>query len=300
MNAQRGCFLIFHNHINILREFFALAFLLLAMSAVSPPHVMAAEEVDLELLLAVDVSASIDTFEARQQRNGYLAALADPRVIDQIRQGPLGRIALAYMEWAGETYQRKVVDWQIVEDQASAEAFLERLAPAPLVSVPATSISGLIDVARWEFATNHFTGQRRVIDISADGPNSHGRRVSRARDDAVAEGIVIDALVIENTRSNPMGGAPAAGLEGYFSRRVIGGAGAFVMAAHFDNFAPMLVRKLPREIGADPVLLSQGGGQAWPEGRSGRWRSGFSSPAFRSQPAAGARARDAGCRDRCR
>ena len=225
---------------------------------------------DLELLLAVDVSLSIDAVEARQQRDGYLAALADPRVISQIRKGPLGRIALAYIEWAGVGYQRMVVDWQVVEDQASAQAFLDRLAAAPFVSLPATSISGVIDAARGEFAANAFEGRRHVIDISADGPNSHGRRVSHARDEAVAGGIVINALVIENTRNNPMGGAPAAGLEGYFRRRVIGGAGAFVMVAHFGTFAPVLLRKLLREIGGDPALLSGPLGSPLPSRHAGQ------------------------------
>ena len=245
-------------NINNFRSFFLVAPFLLAIAAGNPSTVLGDPgEVDIELLLAVDVSLSIDPVEARQQRDGYLAALADPRVIEQIRRGPLGRIALAYVEWAGTGYQHKVVDWQVVEDRGSAQAFLARLAAAPLMSMPATSISSLIDLARREFVNNRFDGRRRVIDISGDGPNSDGRRVSFARDDAVAEGIVINALTIENTRNNPMGGAPAAGLEGYFRRRVIGGAGAFVMVAHFENFAPVLLRKLLREIGADPALLSE-------------------------------------------
>jgi len=245
-------------NINNFRSFFLVVPFLLVIAAGDPSTVLGDPgEVDIELLLAVDVSLSIDPVEARQQRDGYLAALADPRVIEQIRRGPLGRIALAYVEWAGPGYQHKVVDWQVVEDRDSAQAFLARLAAAPLMSMPATSISGLIDLARREFAANRFDGRRWVIDISGDGPNSNGRRVSFARDDAVAEGIVINALTIENTRNNPMGGAPAAGLEGYFRRRVIGGAGAFVMVAHFENFAPVLLRKLLREIGADPALLSE-------------------------------------------
>jgi len=244
-------------NINNFRSFFIIISLLLIIAAVNSSTVLGdPDEVDIELLLAVDVSLSIDPVEARQQRDGYLAALTDPRVIEQIGRGPLGRIALAYVEWAGAGYQHKVIDWQVVEDRDSAQAFLVRLAAAPLASKPATSISGLIDLARREFSAKRFNGRRRVIDISGDGPNSDGRRVSFARDDAVAEGIVINALTIENTRNNPMGGAPAAGLEGYFRRRVIGGAGAFVMVAHFDDFAPVLLRKLLREIGADPALLS--------------------------------------------
>lgn len=256
-NRNQTILLIKHIFFNNFRSLFVTTLLLVTIAAGNPSAVMGDPgEVDIELLLAVDVSLSIDPVEARQQRDGYLAALADPRVIEQIGRGPLGRIALAYVEWAGPGHQHKVVDWQVVEDRDSAQAFLARLAAAPLMSMPATSISGLIDLARREFAANRFDGRRRVIDISGDGPNSNGRRVSFARDDAVAEGIVINALTIENTRNNPMGGAPAAGLEGYFRRRVIGGAGAFVMVAHFDNFAPVLLRKLLREIGGDPALLS--------------------------------------------
>ncbi len=300
MNVHLSDIFIFIFKINALKLIFAVTLLSLASPTVSSMQVLAAEEVDLELLLAVDVSASIDAVEARQQRDGYLAALADPQVITQIRRGTLGRIAVAYMEWAGERYQRKVVDWRMIDDQASAQAFLARLTTAPFVSVPATSISAVIDAARQEFATNLFTGRRRVIDISADGPNSHGRRVSFARDDALAENIVINALVIENTRGNPVGGAPAAGLEGYFRRRVIGGSGAFVMAAHFDNFAPMLLRKLLREIGTDPDLLSQNSERALPRDRTDQWWARSSSAAIKSRPAAGARAPDAECRARCR
>ena len=156
----------------------------------SPEHSMRIEhDGDIESkqgsVLAGLVSIKSNNFASQLVLNRNVKQQQRPVTYDGFK--PQGS-KLSEMEWAGETYQRKVVDWQIVEDQASAEAFLERLAAAPLVSVPATSISGLIDVARWEFATNHFTGQRRVIDISADGPNSHGRRVSRARDDAVAEG----------------------------------------------------------------------------------------------------------------
>ena len=183
---QSAC-LFFQFFFNGFRPFFAIKCLLLITVLAAPSTAIGApDEVDVELLLAVDVSLSIDAVEARQQRDGYLAALADPRVIAQIRRGPLGRIALAYVEWAGTHYQRKVVDWQVVEDQDSAQAFLAHLDAAPLVSMPATSISGLIDLARQEFATNSFPGRRRVVDISGDGPNSDGRRVSRARDDAMA------------------------------------------------------------------------------------------------------------------
>ena len=148
-NRNQITYLINHILFNNFRSLFVATPLLVTIAAGNPSTVMGDPgEVDIELLLAVDVSLSIDPVEARQQRDGYLAALADPRVIEQIGRGPLGRIALAYVEWAGPGYQHKVVDWQVVEDRDSAQAFLARLAAAPLMSMPATSISGLIDLAR--------------------------------------------------------------------------------------------------------------------------------------------------------
>lgn len=214
-------------------------------------------EVDMELLLAVDVSPSVDSHEAAQQRQGYLTALATPEVIGAIESGPLGRIAVSYVEWAGTGFQRRVVDWQIVHDESSARAFIARLNAQPISRSEGTSISALIDYARLDFPSNGIKGGRQVIDISGDGPSSFGRPVTEARDSAVAEGIVINGLPIQNGRMNSDTGAPSAFLDQYYQDRVIGGAGAFMLVADFDDFAPILLQKLLREITGSSFNLSQ-------------------------------------------
>ena len=162
--------------------------------------------VDLELALAVDISGSVDLVEARLQRDGYIAALRHPRVIAAIRSGMFGRIALTYVEWAGETYQRILLDWTLIEDATGAFAFADALAEAPLTSAHWTSLSAAIDHAAPLFEANGFKGVRRVIDISGDGYNNRGRPVETARDAAVAAGITINGLPIVNNRPNPRGG----------------------------------------------------------------------------------------------
>ena len=130
--------------------------------------------VDLELFLAVDVSPSVDEHEAAQQRGGYLDALAHPAVVSAIKSGPTGRIAVTYVGWAGPDYQRRVVDWQVIEGEKSAQDFVDRLAAQAVSAAPWTSISAVMDFARRDIAGNGFQGLRRVIDISGDGPNSAG------------------------------------------------------------------------------------------------------------------------------
>ena len=215
-----------------------------------------AAEVDLELILAVDVSPSVDELEADQQRLGYVTAFAAPEIIAAIQSGPLGRIAVTYVEWAGAAFQRRVVDWHVIHDEASAAAFLDQLQAQPISSNDGTSISGLIDYARRDFRENGISGSRLVIDISGDGPNSDGRLVTLARDSAVAEGITINGLPIQNGRPTPGGGTPATFLDLYYEDRVIGGPGAFILLAEFENFAPILLQKLMREITGSSFDLS--------------------------------------------
>ncbi len=210
--------------------------------------------VDLELILAVDVSGSIDMEEARQQREGYVAALADPAVVQAIRSGFHRRIALAYLEWASGDYQRLVLDWTLVEDDASARAFAGRLALEPARTARWTSISAAIDAAVPLFDANGYAGDRRVIDISGDGPNNRGRPVTAARDAAVARGIVINGLPILNDRQQPFG-LPTPmeiGLDSYYFDNVIGGPGSFIVPAEdFTAFKAAILSKLIREIAAD-------------------------------------------------
>jgi Protein of unknown function (DUF1194) len=210
--------------------------------------------VDLELVLAVDVSGSIDAEEARQQREGYVAAVADPAVVQAIGANFHRRIAVTYMEWASGDYQRVVIDWSLIEGAADAAAFAARLAASPRRTARWTSISSAIDAAVPLFDGNGYAGERRVIDVSGDGPNNRGRPVREARDDAVARGIVINGLPILNDRPQPfdLPTPMAIALDRYFADHVIGGPGSFVLPAQdFTDFRTAILSKLIREIAAD-------------------------------------------------
>ena len=205
--------------------------------------------VDLELVLAVDISGSVDEAEAKLQREGYIAALRHPQVIEAIQGGMFRRIALTYVEWAGDYYQRTMLDWTLVENAADANALADALAETPLMSAHWTSISGAIDFAASLFDDNGFEGFRRVIDVSGDGYNNRGRPVEDARDDAVKKGITINGLPIVNDRPNPWGGAPPKDLDLYYEEQVIGGPGAFIVVAEdYTSFASAILSKLLLEI----------------------------------------------------
>lgn len=212
--------------------------------------------VDLELILAIDCSGSVDEVEAQLQRQGYIAALTSDRVINAIRSGENRRIAVTYFEWAGETYQRTIVDWTIIEDAASAKAVTDRIAASPYVAIRWTSISAAIDYAMGLFGRSPFEGKRRVIDISGDGKNNNGGNVVTARDRAVAAGVTINGLPILNSRSGGFGGGYTGrgfpsdpDLDSYYQNFVIGGPGAFMVPAEsFDTFATAIQSKLIREI----------------------------------------------------
>lgn len=201
--------------------------------------------VDLELVLATDVSASIDPEEAAFQRAGYLAALTNPDVVNTIRSGILGRIAVTYVEWAG--VQRSIVGWTVIEDQASARAFAVAVESIPLSSGAGTSISGALDYASRLFDDNGFEGTRRVIDISGDGRNHSGRHLGAARADVLARGITINALPMLHREAD--GRVINPGLDTYYSQRVIGGPGAFMVSAFGVNaFPEAVLKKLIIEI----------------------------------------------------
>ena len=206
--------------------------------------------VDLELVLAVDVSGSVDPVEAALQREGYVSGLTNPQVVQAIRSGPMGRIAVIYIEWAGDQHQRVVADWSVIEDERSAHLFSSRVAEAPFVTGRWTSISGAIDFSVAQFARNPNQGIRKVIDVSGDGYNNSGRSVTTAREEALAAGITINGLPILNDRPNPMGAGPApADLDVYYETYVIGGPGSFVIPAKdFTSFGEAILRKLLLEI----------------------------------------------------
>ena len=206
------------------------------------------EPVDVLLVLAVDVSRSIDEEEARLQRQGYREAIADPRVISAIQSGTLGAIALTYVEWGSADYQRQVLPWTLIDGVESARAWAGQLELAPRVSMNWTSISGAIEYSMRVLDNAPFEGTRRVIDISGDGVNNSGAPVTLLRDLAVEAGITINGLPILNDRS-PFGRPPSMPLDQYFQEFVIGGPGSFMVPADdFDSFHSAVLRKLIREI----------------------------------------------------
>jgi hypothetical protein len=224
-----------------------------AAAGLPPPRPARAEEpVDVALVLAVDVSRSVDEDEARLQREGYRNAMTDARLMEAIRGGMMGGIAVCYVEWAGIEYQRLVLPWTRIGAQRDAEVWADRLAEAPRASLSWTSISGAIDFARQALADCPFEATRKVIDVSGDGVNNSGPPAEEARDRAVAEGITINGLPILNDRPT-FGRRPPIPLDIYFRESVIGGPGAFMIAAEdFDVFGQAVRRKLIREIAGLP------------------------------------------------
>lgn len=218
------------------------------LAAVRPKVSRAADPVDVALVLAVDVSRSIDEDEARLQREGYRSAVTDPVVLEAIRGGMVGAIAIAYVEWAGIEYQRTTLPWQRVANAQDAQLWAQRLADAPRVSLSWTSISGGLRHARRELADCPHEATRRVIDVSGDGVNNSGPPAEDERDAAVAEGIIINGLPIINDRPT-FGRRPPIPLDQYYQESVIGGTGAFMIVAEdFESFGVAVKRKLIREI----------------------------------------------------
>ena len=218
------------------------AALLLACSVCSPAFAQTA--VDLQLVLAVDASGSVDPRRFELQQQGYVAAFRDPRVLHAIRSGAMQAIAVTMVQWTGPALQIQVLPWTLINDAATAHAFAAAIAATPRqLFSGGTSISGAIDYAVPLILENQFQGTRRVIDISGDGSNNRGRPAASARDGAVRAGIVINGVPIL---------ALEPGLERYFSANVIGGPGAFVIAAEsYETFAEAILKKLIREMAAN-------------------------------------------------
>jgi hypothetical protein len=234
----------------------ALTFVVLVLAAIAgAPGRARAEPVDLELVLAVDVSRSIDAFEFDLQRRGYGDAFRSAQVLDAIRSGARQRIAVTLVEWAGAELQAVIVDWALIDDAVSAVSFADAVLYAPRPFAGWTSISGAIDFAAAMFVNNNYEGARLDIDVSGDGINNSGRAASLARDAAVANGITINGLVILNDRPNPVSGGIASPvtLDEFYLAEVIGGSGAFLMTvSDFRNFAQAVTAKLLREIAGEP------------------------------------------------
>jgi hypothetical protein len=216
------------------------------------PAARAAEPVDLLLVLASDVSRSVDAEKFELQRRGYGHAMADPRVLEAIRSGSNGRIGVCFVEWSGVMSQKVVIDWTAIGDADTARQFGDRILEAPRSFTDRTSISAAIDFAMTQLDSAPFEAARRTIDVSGDGTNNSGREVTAARDEAVAKGVTINGLVILSERPlawNPEHTNPLGGLENYYRQNVIGGPRAFVMAAqHFNAFGQAIINKLIAEV----------------------------------------------------
>jgi hypothetical protein len=233
---------------------------MLALAWFTPAGMLRAEEIDLHLVLAADVSRSVDEEEFRLQREGYATAITDPRVLRAIRSGPLGKIAVTYFEWSGERSQQVIVDWTVISDEETAGGFAQELLRRPRAFADRTAIGAAIDYAMGRFAASPHQSKRRTIDLSADGTNTNGKLPSIARDEAVAQGVTINALVILSPVPmpwNPWHTHPPGGLENYFRENVTGGPGAFTMVVEeFGSFAFAIANKLIREVaqGARPEI----------------------------------------------
>jgi Protein of unknown function (DUF1194) len=224
--------------------------LAIATSGVAP--VRAAEPVDLLLVLAADVSRSVDSQKFQLQRDGYAAALTNARVLDAIRAGRHGRIGVLFLEWSGLGNQKVVIDWTMIDGTKAAQAFGDRLLESPRSFADRTSISGGIDAAVAQFPVAPFSAERRTIDVSGDGTNNAGRDVGQARDEALALGITINGLVILSETPlpwNPEHTNPPGGLAKYYRDNVTGGPGSFVLEAKdFNSFGQAIIKKMIAEI----------------------------------------------------
>ena len=200
----------------------------------------AAKSVDLALVLAVDVSGSVNNERFELQRRGYAEAFASREVMDAIAAGENHAIIVTLVEWSGAGHQRQVIGWTLVEDAASAESFGSAIAEASRAFADWTSISGAIDYSMMLLANVPVDTVRRVIDISGDGINNNGRSVIAARDDAVDAGVTLNGLPILTEYPD---------LDIYYQDNVIGGPGAFALAASdFNSFGAAILGKLVREI----------------------------------------------------
>jgi hypothetical protein len=216
----------------------------------------AADNVDLALVLVTDVSRSVDDSEFALEKDGYAAAFTNEKVVAAIKGGPLGAIAVSYVEFASGFEVKTVMDWTIIRDLASAKSFVEKLSAAPRSYWGRTAISAGIDHAVGMLAESGLNATRRAIDVCGDGTNNAGREVSAARDDAVAAGITINGLAIINEHPVSWTFAhvqPPGGLQNYYRENVTGGPGSFVLEIRdFHTFADAMTRKLIAEIAARP------------------------------------------------
>lgn len=217
-----------------------------------PARAQQREPVDVELVLGADISVSMTRDELTIQRDGYAAALTDPAVLNAIRAGAHGRIAIAYFEWAGVTAQSLVVPWTVIAGPADAAAVARRIAVPPIWQSRRTSISGAMRFAADLLAASPYKGIKRVIDLSGDGANNEGPPLRATRDAIVAQGITVNGLPVMTAGAAPRP-YDVPNLDDYFGECVIGGPGAFVMPVHaWEQFPEAIRRKLLLELANRP------------------------------------------------
>lgn len=218
------------------------------------------EEVDVALVLAVDISHSMDTDEQALQRSGYMTAITSPEVMSAIRSGLTGKIAVSYLEWAGSASQSILVDWQIIATPQDAENFASILGEAPIRRAYRTAIGDALLFSAQQFDTLPVAAMKKVIDISGDGPNNQGTFAPVARDEVVARGIVINGLPLK-LKLRTDGWGDMENLDVYYQTCVIGGPGAFVIPVRgAERFAEAIRRKLVLEIaGTSPAPAASPG-----------------------------------------
>jgi hypothetical protein len=245
----------------------ALYFLIALLLAGAPARAER-QSVDLQLVLAVDASGSVDATRFELQRRGYAEAFANPRVLRAIRSGPRQAIAVTMVQWTGPTLQARIIDWTLVGDENAALALSQLIASTPRkLFRGGTAIGGAIDYSARLFAECPYPAERRIIDVSGDGANNSGRPAATARDEAVRAGIVINGLPILALEPD---------LEVYYRDNVIGGPGAFAIAAQsFDHFGEAILDKLVAEIaraqereGSVAMLSARRPARAWPRCRT--------------------------------
>lgn len=242
----------------MVRNAIAVLLAVLAVAFVPSRPAKAEVEVDLLLVLAVDVSRSVDDRKFKLQREGYAAALTSPRVLAAIRSVPTGRIAICFVEWSGQSAQAVVVDWTVVGSEAEARDFAVRILAAQRFFMDRTAIGSAIDYSVAQIERSTIKAPRHVIDVSGDGTSNTGRDVTAARDDAMRKGIVINGLAILSEVPlpwNPMHTHPPGGLLKYYQDNVIGGPGAFALAAEgHEAFGQLIINKLVKEIALAPPI----------------------------------------------
>lgn len=239
------------------RSLFCAIFSMLAFVQAFGPLCAKDVDVDLELVLAVDISNSMDDEELRLQRDGYISAFRHLEVRQAIQSGRYRRIAVIYVEWAGRNLQFVRVPWHLIDSDDAAEAFARLLEKEPLRNASRTSLSGAIEYAAGLFDGNGYSGTRRAIDISGDGTNNSGSPVTEMRDKVVRRGIVINGLPLMLRPAYLSGFADAVELNDYYRDCVIGGTGAFLITVEKLSKLTIAIRqKLVLEMaGLQPELL---------------------------------------------